>query len=149
MSRKKDKNKLIKTVIEVIIILIILVIGYTNPEFKETIGNVINAQTENEKTYNLSEIPEYEGKPYVTINNNKPNFTEKDYTTEIFENYSELDANEALEMIKNGLGHAVVVLTKNKETQENFKQSITKKKLYINRNPFEQNIRLINKDILL
>lgn len=91
MSRKRSKNKIIKTVIEVIIILIILVIGYTNPEFKETIGNVINAQTENEKTYNLSGIPEYEGKPYVTINNNKPNFTEEDYTTKSFEKYSELD----------------------------------------------------------
>lgn len=91
MSRKRSKNKLIKTVIEVIIILIILVIGYTNPEFKETIGNVINEQTESAKTYNLSEIPEYEGKPYVTINNNKPNFTEEDYTTKSFEKYSELD----------------------------------------------------------
>ena len=65
------------------------------------------------------------------------------------ENYSELDSNEALEMIENGLGHAVVVLTKNKETQENFEQSITNKKLYINKNPFDQNIRLINKEILL
>lgn len=91
MSRKRSKNKIIKTVVELIIILIILVIGYTNPEFKETIGNVINVQTENQKTYNLSEIPEYEGKPYVTINNNKPNFTEKDYTTKPFEKYSELD----------------------------------------------------------
>lgn len=91
MSRKRSKNKLIKTVIEVIIILIILVIGYTNPEFKETIGNVMNEQTESAKTYNLSEIPEYEGKPYVTINNNKPNFTEEDYTTKSFEKYSELD----------------------------------------------------------
>ena len=91
MSRKRSKNKLIKTVVELIIILIILVIGYTNPEFKETIGNVINEQTESAKTYNLSEIPEYEGKPYVTINNNKPNFTEEDYTTKSFEKYSELD----------------------------------------------------------
>ena len=91
MSRKRSKNKLIKTVVELIIILIILVIGYTNPEFKETIGNVINEQTESAKTYNLSEIPEYEGKPYVIINNNKPNFTEEDYTTKSFEKYSELD----------------------------------------------------------
>ena len=91
MSRKRSKNKIIKTMIEVIIILIILVIGYTNPEFKETIGNVINEQAEKAITYNLSDIPEYEGKPYVTINNNKPNFTEKDYTTKSFEKYSELD----------------------------------------------------------
>lgn len=38
----------------------------------------------------LSDIPAYAGKEYVTINENKPYFTE--YSTESFESYSELDA---------------------------------------------------------
>lgn len=37
----------------------------------------------------LSDIPAYAGKEYVTINENKPYFTE--YSTESFESYSELD----------------------------------------------------------
>lgn len=65
------------------------------------------------------------------------------------ENYSELDSNEAVEMMVNGIGQAIVILTKNKEIQENFEQSIKNKKIYINKNPFEGNVKLINKEILL
>lgn len=36
------------------------------------------------------EIPAYAGSPYVVVNNNEPYFTE--YTTEVFENYSDLDS---------------------------------------------------------
>lgn len=36
-------------------------------------------------------IPEYEGEPFVLINQNVPFFEKDDYTTESFENYSELD----------------------------------------------------------
>ena len=50
--------------------------------------------TENSSTltYSLEDIPEYSGTPYAILNNNKPEFTEKDYTTKSFENYSELDS---------------------------------------------------------
>ncbi|MCI7790283.1 MAG: DNA/RNA non-specific endonuclease [Lachnospiraceae bacterium] len=40
----------------------------------------------------LDEIPEYSGIPYVEINGNMPLFTENDYSTEVFESYSELDS---------------------------------------------------------
>ncbi len=40
----------------------------------------------------LDEIPEYSGIPYIEINGNMPYFTENDYSTEVFENYSELDS---------------------------------------------------------
>lgn len=40
----------------------------------------------------LDEIPEYTGIPYIEINGNMPYFTENDYSTEVFENYSELDS---------------------------------------------------------
>ena len=39
----------------------------------------------------LNDIPEYSGKPYVEINNNIPNFSNENMTTESFEEYSQLD----------------------------------------------------------
>lgn len=39
----------------------------------------------------LAEIPEYEGSPYVIINDNMPYFEAEDVTTEAFETFSELD----------------------------------------------------------
>jgi len=46
----------------------------------------------NVPSYSLGDIPEYQGQPYVVINNNLPNFTDNDYTQEAFEKYSKLDA---------------------------------------------------------
>lgn len=92
MSTKNNKNNLKKVIIELLFIIVILVVGYFNPNVQETINNVINEQTVSTTSYNLSDIPEYEGKPYVTINNNIPYFDEDDYTTESFEKYSNLDA---------------------------------------------------------
>lgn len=40
----------------------------------------------------LSDIPEYSGDPYVVIDDNVPDFSEEDMTTESFETYSELDS---------------------------------------------------------
>lgn len=37
-------------------------------------------------------VPEFSGEPYVAVNNNVPFFTSQDHTTEVFEEYSELDA---------------------------------------------------------
>ena len=38
------------------------------------------------------EIPQYSDEPYYIVNENMPYFDESDYTTEVFENYSELDS---------------------------------------------------------
>ena len=40
----------------------------------------------------VADVPEYSGEPYVEINENQPEFTEEEITTEAFEEYSELDA---------------------------------------------------------
>lgn len=45
-----------------------------------------------EPVISLSEIPAYSGTPYVAINGNMPDFTEEDYTTTSYEEYSSLDA---------------------------------------------------------
>lgn len=39
----------------------------------------------------IDEIPEYSGTPYIAINNNEPEFTEKEITGRSFEKYSKLD----------------------------------------------------------
>lgn len=43
-------------------------------------------------TFDLSSIPEYNGSPYVAVNDNNPYFTEGDYTKESFEKYASLDS---------------------------------------------------------
>ena len=46
-----------------------------------------------ETTITPDDIPAYSGEPYVVLNNNEPNFTEKDLTTESYEYYSDLDVD--------------------------------------------------------
>ena len=51
-----------------------------------------NENTENShETIQLEDIPEYSGEPYVEINDNVPEFDEKEITDESFEEYSRLD----------------------------------------------------------
>ena len=40
----------------------------------------------------FSQIPDYTGSPYTVLNDNEPEFDDNDFTTEAFEDYSELDA---------------------------------------------------------
>lgn len=42
-------------------------------------------------TFDYKDIPQYSGEPYVVVNNNKPFFTENDYTSTSFEKYSPHD----------------------------------------------------------
>lgn len=52
-----------------------------------------DGQSESEQEfYELSEIPDYSGSPYIVVNDNVPEFAEDDLTTASFETYSELDA---------------------------------------------------------
>lgn len=64
------------------------------------------------------------------------------------ESYSELEVIEAVKMIKQkGLGKIVVIITNNEETKQLFKNNIKDKKLYINKNPFEDEFEIIKKEI--
>lgn len=74
-------------------------------------------------------------------------FAEENQTP--IEGYSELEINEAIQMMENGLGKSVAILTNNEETKLIFEENIKNKKLYINKNPFGTNKRLIGKDIIL
>lgn len=42
-------------------------------------------------SYNIDNIPDYNGKSHIDINDGKPFFNEQDYLVDIFEEYSDLD----------------------------------------------------------
>lgn len=84
--RKRTKRKLRK--IFVFLLLLIAFGGYNyyynNGLFDQVLSFAL-------PSYNISEIPEYNEKGYVVINNNKPDFKEEEMTTKSFEKYSSLD----------------------------------------------------------
>lgn len=50
-------------------------------------------ETDSNSSYDISSIPDFNGEDaYIVLNNNEPEFTEEDITTESFESYSELDS---------------------------------------------------------
>ena len=51
-----------------------------------------SADVQTREYESVADVPEYSGEPYVEINENQPEFTEEEITTEAFEAYSELDA---------------------------------------------------------
>lgn len=103
----KFKIKKYIPLISVICIVVIVGLMFLNPNFANKIESVMqNSLTISEEeslnqtgttvTYNISldNIPEYADKPYVTINNNVPFFSENEiteYTVSGFEQYAPLD----------------------------------------------------------
>ncbi len=88
-SSKKYEKKLEKIIITLIIIVVLVLIEHLQGYISKFI-NQIFGEEEPTVSYNIGEIPEYNGEPYVVINDNKPQFDEEDYNKE-FEEYSELD----------------------------------------------------------
>lgn len=93
MARKSNK-RIAQSIIGLICVGIVSITEYYGINEQEYVDNSINNQIENikEVSFNFEDIPDYSGNQYVVINNNIPAFTEKDYTTEAFETYSELDS---------------------------------------------------------
>jgi len=69
-----------KDISKFIIVIVILIIGYLSPFFKEKM-----------ETYSISNIPDYDGQEYIYINNNEPEFSDKLLNSKSFEDYSNLD----------------------------------------------------------
>lgn len=86
-NKKKDNTHQIGTII--ICLIILFVISYINNY------NTDNANTVSDSNvitnFSIEDIPEYTNEIAIELNNNKPYFNENEYTTEPFENYSELD----------------------------------------------------------
>ena len=108
MSRKrKQKQNIYELILSLFIIICIIISRYVSQNNGENTKNAITnnssiatinatdstTSSTNSKAekFDLSTIPEYTDKAYVEINNNEPYFTEEDYTTEVFEKYSEWD----------------------------------------------------------
>ena len=85
MSRRKSKKK---QFVFSILLLLVAIGTYYKDEIQEYIQ--IN-QTYAIESYDMSSIPQYSGKPYVVLNDNKPNFMSEDYNKKEFEYYSDLD----------------------------------------------------------
>lgn len=66
----------------------------TKSDIKGTVSSIVDiSNSDTESSYDISSIPEFNGKDaYVVLNNNEPEFTEEDMTTKSFESYSELDS---------------------------------------------------------
>lgn len=77
------KNKWKKAILT-ILLLAVLITG-CNPVPKDDI------EYSEIKNVTLDAIPEYSGSLYVEINNNVPDFSEKEFVTDAFEYYSDLD----------------------------------------------------------
>ena len=115
-EKKKDLlHKVTKTMRAVLIPLIVAATVLTSacslspaPEPRttqaETSGQAVAEQQTQDSTTNssavsqssesisLDSIPAYSGQPYVTINNNVPDFTDADMQTTSYEDYSDLDS---------------------------------------------------------
>lgn len=87
-----------KTVIlSLILSVFIFLTGCSGAKSKDDSGNNSkhsNTQTQNstDTTNNVNDIPPFSDLPYVAINNNIPNFTDKDKVTKSYEKYAELDS---------------------------------------------------------
>ena len=95
MSKRRNKrNNLNELIILLCIVIVTGIAGYfgigTVDSSEANSANTIN--TSNLTAIDLDNIPEYNQKPYIQINNNIPSFTEDEHTTKAFETYSELDS---------------------------------------------------------
>ena len=93
-NKKDNKTTITISIIVIILIALGLITGnnYNKNELNyDTANSNQNIVVNKEKSYTLDTIPEYTSKAYVTINNNIPEFDEKYFTTDSFENYSDLD----------------------------------------------------------
>ena len=74
---------------------IIVVFSFFIYNYQDSIKNYIDTLIDKNgmiiPSYALEEIPDYFGEAYIVLNNNIPEFEEKDYITESFEIYNALD----------------------------------------------------------
>ncbi len=73
-----------------IVLFLIVAVAYYQDDIKKLIS--YGMPEDRVASYDILDIPEYDGKAYVMINNNEPTFREKEYVVNSFEKYSELDS---------------------------------------------------------
>lgn len=83
--RKKTKRKLRKLFLLAFVALLVAAINYYDSSLLDKLKSYAFP------SYNIGEVPDYSGKAYVNINNNKPDFKEDEINTKEFEHYGNLD----------------------------------------------------------
>lgn len=91
MKKYDRKKEIITTIIVIILMGLSYYFGDTISNGENNIEENVTLNTEAISLVQNVEIPEYNGKDYVEINNNIPFFKEDEYTQKPFENYSQLD----------------------------------------------------------
>lgn len=83
------------SVLSIILAALLVVLSGCFVQIPEDDGILSNEQNTRapltEDAITLENIPEYSGSPYVALYDNRPLFSEDDYTTDAFEEYEELD----------------------------------------------------------
>lgn len=96
MKIYKVKRKISKFFVLVIVAVTVAAVYYNSDSLDNndvSVGKYSIIQTDKPSRYfDLSSIPEYNGEPYVVLNNNNPTFTKDDITTDVYEMYSRLDS---------------------------------------------------------
>lgn len=87
MKKRRRQKKIYYLLILLIVFLSYQVVFY----FKEDIEHFLDSNIQMRTSYALSEIPSFNGQPYVILENNQPRFTEEDMKLTTLEQYSELD----------------------------------------------------------
>lgn len=73
------------------LVLSLLICSCAVPNADDALNPKYEAGKNKSETITLDNIPEYDGVPYVELNDNEPNFSEKEITTDEFETYQPLD----------------------------------------------------------
>lgn len=85
LNRGKNMKKRSKLFV---FILLLGVLFYFKDDIYNYTYSIINTSNE---SYDIENLPEYDGNSYAIVNDNIPYFKEEEYTTTSFEKYSELD----------------------------------------------------------
>ena len=94
MAKRKKSRK--NQIYAIILLILSIIIYFYQDEIKTFLVNNFISHA----SYTLEEVPDYNGKQIIYLNNNVPNFTEEDYNMKAKEFYSELD-------ILNRAGYAI------------------------------------------
>lgn len=81
----------IKRVLSAVLLFTFCIFAASCQEIKTTDTNKSSERSVIAGSYTIDTVPAFTDKAYVEINNNVPYFTQSEYTTQAFENYSELD----------------------------------------------------------
>lgn len=92
MGKRKNSKNINKILLTLIAVMIVGIAGYFNIEDEQHTNKPINENKISYTTsFDLTSVPAFTNEPYVVLNENKPNFSEEDFSKETFEEYSPLD----------------------------------------------------------